>query len=140
MDIQIVKNHLISEEGFVGHVYPDHLGYATIGFGRLVDQRKGGGITREEAEYLLDNDIGRRLSELRQSLPWFNDAPDAVQMALLLMAFQMGVENLLEFKTTLSLIRQGKYAHAADNALKSLWAKQTPARAKRVTDMIRNAT
>jgi lysozyme len=46
---------LEKEEGFVPHVYKDHLGYWTIGHGILVDERKGGGITIEESRYLLNN-------------------------------------------------------------------------------------
>ena len=38
-----------------------------------------------------------------------------------------------------SLINQRKYGFAADEALRSKWAKQTPNRAKRVTDLIRYA-
>jgi lysozyme len=47
------------------------------------------------------------------------------------------VPGLLKFKTTLSLLQAGDRAGAAAQALKSLWAKQTPNRAKRVTDLIR---
>jgi lysozyme len=37
--------HLRREEGEVLHVYKDHLGYLTIGVGRLIDKRKGGCIS-----------------------------------------------------------------------------------------------
>lgn len=139
MNLTALKTHLREEEGTVLHAYPDHMGFLTIGTGRLIDKKKGGGITKEEADYLLENDISRILEKLLDALPWFDDQPEPVQIALMSMAFQMGVNGLLAFKTTLGLIRQGMYAHAADNALKSMWAKQTPERAKRVTDMIRNA-
>lgn len=134
-----LKQELVSDEGIVLHYYNDSLGYATIGVGRLIDQRKGGGITKDEALYLLDNDIERKSAEVYRALPWLKTHPDEVQRAVINMAFQMGIVGLLTFKNTLSLIEQHKYKEAADNALKSKWATQTPNRAKRVTDMIRSA-
>lgn len=139
MNKEKLKQELVSDEGVVLHYYNDSLGYATIGVGRLIDQRKGGGITKEEALYLLDNDIERKSAEVYRELPWLKDHPDEVQRAVINMAFQMGIVGLLTFKNTLSLIEQHKYKEAADNALKSKWATQTPNRAKRVTDMIRSA-
>lgn len=137
MDREKLKEELILDEGEVLHMYPDSLGYATIGVGRLIDKRKGGGITHEESMYLLDNDITKKTAQVLDAIPWIKNHPDQVQRALINMAFQMGVQGLLGFKSTLSLIQAKKYKEAADNALKSKWATQTPNRAKRVTDMIR---
>lgn len=134
-----IKQELLSDEGLVLHEYKDSLGYSTIGIGRLIDQRKGGGITKEEALYLLDNDIERKSAEVYRALPWLKLHPDQVQRAVINMAFQMGIVGLLTFKNTLALIEGKKYKEAAENALKSKWATQTPNRAKRVTDMIRNS-
>jgi lysozyme len=133
-----IKKTLKAEEGFRDYAYQDHLGYWTIGYGRLIDKRKGGGITEDEADVLLENDINHKDIELHKSLPWLKDEHQNIQDALLLMSFQMGVKTLLSFKNTIKLIRQKKYKEAADNAMQSLWARQTPARAKRVTDLIRS--
>jgi lysozyme len=132
-----IKETLKKEEGFEPCVYKDSLDYWTLGYGRLVDKRKGGGITEEEADFLLENDINRTDVALHKALPWLVEQPQTIKDALLLMSFQMGVKTLLTFSNTLSLIRQGKYKLAADNALKSLWARQTPDRAARVCDIIR---
>lgn len=134
-----LRTELTSDEGEVLYEYKDSLGYSTIGVGRLIDKRKGGGITHEEAMYLLNNDIELKSKQVFDALPWLKNYPDQVQRAIINMAFQMGVDGLLGFKNTLSLVQSKKYKEAADNALKSKWAQQTPNRAKRVTDMIRNA-
>lgn len=138
MDTQKLKQELQNEENFVRHAYQCSQGYWTIGYGRLIDKRRGGGISQQEAEYLLENDIREKLNGLRKTLPWFDDLSDARQRALLNMAFQMGVEELLNFKNTLTLMRQGQFEQASKEALKSAWAEQTPQRAARVTEMIRN--
>jgi lysozyme len=54
------------------------------------------------------------------------------------MAFQLGTDGLLGFKNTLALIRDGKYAEAAEAMLLSRWAEQTPARAKRLSEQMRS--
>nr|WP_197723796.1 glycoside hydrolase family protein [Acinetobacter ursingii] len=107
------------------------MGYSTIGVGRLIDKRKGGGITSEESAYLLGNDILKRLTELDLKLPWIKRLDDARRGVLLSMAFQMGVDGLLAFKNTLEMVRTGRYADAANGMLNSLWARQTPQRAQR---------
>jgi lysozyme len=132
-----LADELEADEGFREHAYQDTLGYWTIGIGRLIDKRKGGRITKAEAFFLLDNDIEEKYHELITALPWVVDQPDHIQRALCNMSFQLGVPGLLAFKRTLALIQAKKYEEAANNALLSKWAKQTPNRAKRVTDMIR---
>jgi lysozyme len=124
--------HLRREEGEVLSAYKDHLGYLTIGVGRLIDKRKGGGISPEESAYLLSNDIARIDADLRSRLEWFGALDEPRQGALISMAFQMGVDGLLEFKNTLAAVRDERYEHAAELARQSLWAKQTPERARRV--------
>lgn len=132
-----LTRQLRADEGEVLHAYTDSLGYLTIGVGRLIDQRKGGGITAAESAYLLQNDISSRVVELRQRIAWFDRLDEARQGVLLNMSFQMGVDGLLAFKNTLAMIERGDYDAAADGMLESLWAKQTPARAKRLSDQMR---
>ena len=135
---RLIKD-LEKQEGMVLSAYQDHLGYWTIGIGRLIDKRRRGRITVDEAYYLLTNDITRKEIELYDKLPWLSKHPENVQRALMNMSFQMGVSGILKFKRTLSLVGEKRYNEAADNALKSKWAKQTPRRAKEVTDLMRSS-
>lgn len=128
---------LRGDEGEVLHEYKDHLGFSTIGVGRLIDKRKGGGITKEESAYLLSNDIKRFSDELNRRIPWWTRLNDARRGALISMAFQMGVDGLLSFKNTLSMVERGDYEGAAKGMLNSLWARQTPERAKRMSEQMR---
>lgn len=123
---------LRGEEGSVPHAYQDHLGYWTIGVGRLIDQRKGGGLSPEEIDFLLANDLARVSREVQGALPWFSGLDEPRQAVLIGMAFQMGTAGLLAFKTTIGHIRAGRYADAATAMLASVWAQQTPARAARM--------
>jgi lysozyme len=130
--IDNLVRQLREEEGEVLHAYPDHLGFLTIGVGRLIDKRKGGGITKDESRYLLMNDINKFTGQVSAALPFFEDLDDARKAVLIGMAFQMGLAGLLGFKNTLQMIRLGKYDDAAKAMLQSKWAGQTPQRAKRM--------
>jgi lysozyme len=132
-----LTRQLRGDEGEKLYAYQDSLSYLTIGVGRLIDQRKGGGISKEESAYLLANDIAAKTAELIKSLPWLYLLDPVRQGALVNMAFQLGVAGLLGFRNSLELMRTGQYREAADNFLKSKWANQTPNRARRITDQIR---
>ncbi len=62
------------------------------------------------------------------------------QTALAEMAYQLGPTGLLEFKTMLAAIADHRWADAAAAGRKSLWYRQTTARAERVLKMIETGT
>lgn len=132
-----IIDQLRRDEGEVLHAYADHLGYLTIGVGRLIDKRRGGGISAEESAYLLRNDVARIDAALDARLPWWRSLNPARRAVLQGMAFQMGTAGLFGFVTTLKLIEAGQYADAAAQMLRSKWATQTPARAKRTAEQMK---
>jgi len=134
--INNVVQQLKKDEGFRGHVYQDHLGWWTIGYGRLVDQRRGGSVSVEEAEILLNNDVRRVIDQLSTRLSWFETLPERKKEALVNMAFQLGVNGLLNFRKMLNAVHTGNYSLARSEALNSKWAQQTPQRALRVANML----
>lgn len=136
-EINQITNDLKRHEGFRPHVYQDHLGYWTIGYGRMVDKSKGGGISKEEAEYLLANDISEVTAALNKTIDGFVMMPRGVRRALINMAFQMGVNGVLKFKKTIFLLEAHQYEQAATEALNSKWARQTPGRAEEVTSWMK---
>ena len=136
--IEQLTEQLRRDEGTRATVYKDTLGFDTIGVGRLIDSRKpGAGLRPDEIDYLLRNDINDRVQALTKALPWFDRLDEARRGALINMAFQLGTAGLLGFKSTLALIAAGKYAEASEQMLKSKWANQTPARAKRLAEQMK---
>ena len=134
LGVEQIKRH----EGLVLHAYKDSLGYLTIGYGRLIDKAKHGGISEAEAEYLLQNDVSIVLQALHRNIQFFDRLCVPRQAVLMNMAFQMGINGLLKFKKTLTLIEMGDFDAAADGMLKSLWAKQTPNRAAEMAEQMRS--
>lgn len=128
-----ITKQLRRDEGVVEHAYQDHLGWWTIGVGRLIDKRKGGRLTDDEIDYLLANDIAEKERELEASVRFYKRLDEARKGVLLNMAFNLGVQGLLGFRNTLKLIETGKYEEASKEMLKSKWARQVGDRAVRLS-------
>lgn len=116
------------KEAFRASVYPDSLGYLTIGYGTLVDARKGGGITPAEAEYLLANRL--RLAEQDcESLPAYLDLSPPRQAVLIEMRFILGAGGIRGFKRMFAALERQEYELAASEILNSAMAGQIKGRA-----------
>lgn len=108
-------------------------GHATIGVGRALDVR---GITRDEAYYLLKNDITSFTLGLQQAYTWFNGLSDTRQRVLMNMAFNMGLSGIGEFHDMLRYISEGRFDLAAKAMQDSHWYTQVGDRAKRLVAMM----
>ncbi len=129
-----LEKMLMTEEGLRLKPYRCTAGKLTIGIGRNLDDV---GISQDEAEYLLANDI-RRLERALMGNATFNSLDDNRKTAIMNMAFQLGVNGCLSFRNMWSALASKDWRNAHDEALKSQWAKQTPARAKRVALILLN--
>lgn len=136
MDIEKFKPIIKKHEGLRLKPYHCTAGKLTIGYGRNLDDR---GISEEEADRLLHNDILLCSLQLDRDLPWWKHHPENVQMVLMDMCFNLGIAGLLEFKRTLGYIRDQKYSAAAVAMLQSKWASQVGARAKELSVLIQDA-
>lgn len=127
-----LRNMLERDEARVPHAYPDSLGYLTIGVGHLIDKRKGGRLPDVIIDALLDYDIAEKTAEVVKALPWFGQLNEPRKAVIVSMAFQLGTDGLLEFKTALAAMSAANYDRAAWAFLQSKVAKyQTPERWQR---------
>jgi lysozyme len=111
----------------------------TIGVGRNIDPNGGLGLSEDEIDYLLENDLRRCERELGR-FSWFDDLDMVRQDALINMCFNLGFTRLLKFKNMLAAIAEGRYSLAAVEALDSKWAKQVGDRAKELAYQIETGT
>lgn len=132
MNIEDMKSELRRDEAVRLKPYRDTVGKLTIGVGRNLDDV---GITADEADYLLGNDIGRAVVDLDRAVPWWRGMSDARQRALVNMAFNLGLPRLMGFKAMLAALQAGDYPGAAREAIDSRWARQVGARAQRIAMM-----
>jgi lysozyme len=126
---------LEKHEGFRRFVYNDSVGIPTIGIGRNLKDR---GITRAEALYLLNNDINDFTTQLQDRLYWWDNIHEDAKVVLINMAFNLGLNGLLSFKTTLEHIKNENYKAAAVSMLQSKWAVQVGSRANELSEILTN--
>jgi lysozyme len=130
--IEQLKRH----EGVKTHVYLCPAGFETIGVGRNISE-SGLGLTEDEIEYLLNNDIKRCSQELSDNFKWYLELNRARQYAMINLCFNLGLPTLLKFKNALKSMEAGLFDEAADHFLDSRWARQVGGRAVEVTSTIR---
>lgn len=135
MDRESLKKWIKVHEGYDNMPYICTAGKLTIGYGRNLQDN---GISHEEAEFMLDNDIKRVEKELLV-YSWYKNSPSPVKDALMNMCFNMGLPRLLGFKRMIGYIDKRNFTMAAIEALDSRWAQQVGQRAKDVALMIREA-
>jgi lysozyme len=131
--ISNLKDQLVRDEELRLKPYPDSVGKLTIGVGRNLSDK---GISFQEAQLLLANDIADATADLQAKLPWTAALDDVRKGALLNMAFNMGLGGLLEFHDFLAKMQAGNFSGAAGAMLDSLWARQVGPRATRLSIQI----
>lgn len=131
MNLDALKADLRRDEGLRLKPYRDTVGKASIGIGRNLDDV---GISEDEADYLLINDIFRAMADLDRAMPWWRDLSEARQRALCNMAFNLGLTRLQGFKKMLAALEAQDWPSAAREALDSKWARQVGDRADRIAE------
>lgn len=106
----------------------------TIGVGRNLEDV---GISEEEAEMLLHNDIQRAKAQLVQKFPWTQQLDEVRLAALINFTFNVGIGTVSKFVNAMALLKDGKFDMAASEFLQSRWATQVGQRAIEVTEQIR---
>lgn len=132
-----VTDFLREVEGVRKHAYQDSLGFWTIGVGRLIDARKkGSGLSDEEIDFLLHNDISEAERYLRK-FQWYREMTgDQVRSTVVVsMVFQLG--SLEAWPGFRACMERRDYEGAAREMLNSKVAReQTPERWKRQAVMM----
>ena len=83
-------------------------------FKLLLKDLKDYGLDTTEAYFLLRNDINYTIEQLEKRLAWYKEALPELKEILVNMAFNLGIEGLLEFKETLPMLERKEYAQAAE--------------------------
>ena len=132
-------SRLMEDEGYRRHVYECPTGFLTIGYGRNVDPDGGPGISQREAMALLVHDIDACLADC---ITFYGDdlwagMGQVRRDALANMRFQLGPSRFRGFERMHDAIRAKDWDRAANEALDSLWSRQTRNRATRIAQELR---
>lgn len=129
---ELIKKH----EGLELLPYEDTVGKLTIGYGRNLTDR---GITRAEAEYMLQFDVLQALEDVEDlSGPAWHHYSPRRKAVLIDMSFNLGKGRLKQFKKMWQALHRCDYDKAAAEMLNSRWANQVGQRALNLAEIMRN--
>ena len=129
--IEKIKEH----EGFRDRVYKCSEGFDTIGYGFAIKDLV---LDEDIAEMILERKLKKLTDAIRSKIDWFDDSPQEVQDVVTNMCYQIGLSGFLKFKKTIYYLETEQYQEASEEMLDSLWARQTPNRAKELSEIIRS--
>lgn len=118
MNIDKLINDIEIDEDYRSRMYKCPAKKWTIGFGRNIEDN---GIRRDEALFMLKNDIMDIKLELEDNLPFFYTLNDVRQNTLINMAYNLGVPRFMEFEKTLDYLKNSDYEKASIEMLDSKW-------------------
>ena len=128
-----LRDQIIRDEGCRLKVYTDTVGVPTIGVGRNLKDK---GISQQEADLMLDNDLSEYSAAVLINFPWAMGLTEVRRAVLTNMAFNLGIKGLKKFKKMLAAAENGDYEKAAEEMLDSDWATQVGDRAVRLANQM----
>lgn len=156
-----IEDQLVLHEGLRLEPYICPAGYWTIGVGRNLESKgltgaeqkfifgrddyskqeviellKKRGITKDEALFLLANDIDDAVADLR-SFVWYEDLDPIRKKVVIDMRYNLGPTRFRQFRRMIAALAAGDYMRAADEMVDSAWYHQVGTRARRLVEMMR---
>ena len=122
-------------EGFRSTVYTCTEGHLTIGYGFAIKDLV---LSEDICNQILETKVAELKLIVDQKIPFIRELPEIVQEVLYEMYYQMG-GSLFKFKKTLKHLEMGNFPLAGKEMLDSKWAVQTPNRAKKLSNYVKNA-
>ena len=137
--LKSVKEH----EGYRNKVYLDSLGKRTVGVGHLCVEDFWEDDKEYEEKFLLtilENDLKSAIKSAERLCSDCPDLDDLAKETIIEMIFQLGETGVSKFRNMWKALKQSppQYGVAATEMLDSRWAKQTPGRAKEMSDHMRS--
>ena len=129
--LKTLKKH----EGYRPRAYKCSEGHLTIGIGFAV---KNLVLDEDIADMILERKVLALIPRVRKRFDWLDSVPPEVQGVLVMMSYQMGLSSVCKFRLALKYMENQNWERAADEMLLSKWHKQTPQRAKELSNIIRS--
>lgn len=129
IDILVKKDpekYGIPEDEF--HIIEKHLDKLKLTFGYGFTY-----IEEDEAAAVAEFKLNKLVKAFEKREPFINKLPLQKQEVIIEMSFQMGIDGVLKFKNMWKALKEFDYLRASEEMMDSRWAKQTSARAKRLS-------
>ena len=127
--IESIKKH----EGYVGVVYKDSLGIDTIGYGFAIKDLE---LDADVCDIILERKLKALNDMVMIKFNWYRYMPQEIKDVVTEMCYQLGVGGFSKFKKTIAYLQNKQFHDASEEMLDSLWAKQTPNRAKELSERL----
>ena len=128
--LERIKEH----EGYVGVVYKDSLGIDTIGYGFAIKDLE---LDEDICQEILVRKLKNLDDMVKLKFSWFKYMPPQIKDVVMEMCYQLGVTGFSKFKKTIAYLQNKQWDDASEEMLDSLWAKQTPNRAKALSNIVK---
>ena len=112
-------------EGFRDKVYKCTEGYDTIGYGFAIKDLV---MDEDIAEIILRRKLDKLIDKANNKFNFLKRMPHKIQDVIYEMCYQMGVTGVSKFKK------------ASIEMLDSRWARQTPNRARKLSNIVKNVS
>ena len=143
MNIDKLREEIASDEGRRNAVYLCSMEKRTVGIGHLITaddpewpMEVGDTVSDERVDEMFDSDIAVTIDDCRIIFNDFDAFPEEAQLCLANMCFQLGRPTLNKFKKSIAYANDHQWGDLAEEILRSRWARQTPNRAKRISDRL----
>jgi GH24 family phage-related lysozyme (muramidase) len=152
VDVSKVYEEISEDEGKILHCYMCSEGHKTVGIGHKVLQNdpesnlpvhgaydnvpEDQSIDEDRCYELFQEDVQTAIAGCQVIYENWDDLPVEAQHVLTNMCFQLGQGGLSRFKNMNSAITEQLWNRVAEEMLDSRWARQTPARAERLSQRI----
>ena len=122
-------------EGYKPTVYKCTAGVDTIGIGFAIKDLH---LSEEVCELILTEKLEVLEERFEKKFDCFQESPVEVRNVMLNMAYQLGFAGFCKFKKTIAYLEEAEWEKASEEMLDSRWAKQTPNRAKELSEIIKS--
>lgn len=123
------------DEGYRNKLYKCTANKWTIGIGYNIEDRGLPDSIIMELAYMVVMECYKDLTDIFTP-EYFNSLPEAKQVALINMMYNLGKPTFLQFKRTIKAIKEGRWKDVEKFALESKWAKQVGKRANRIAQIL----
>ncbi len=121
-------------EGYRAKVYKCTEGYDTIGYGFAIKDLE---LDEEVCDLILDKKLDKLIDATNKKFPFLRELPQDKCEVIFEMVYQLGLTGVSKFKKMLKALERKDYDKASAEMLDSLWAKQTPNRAIKLSNQMK---
>lgn len=138
MDIEKTKEEIKKEEGFRMETYYCTEGHLTGGYGHKMLEGEVPPTDKAGWDKLFERDFAKAVAGADDVLKDCPNIDETARNIVVEMVYQMGAFGVSKFKGMLKALSEKDYKRASYEMLDSLWARQTPNRAKRMSERMAN--